>query len=154
MLNRHVSNDSKCLVTLNTSVYNLADPKEESVEILKTIVSNNKHICDVCLNNEINLKEALNEINLVKMDLIKFSNSTNTKQDIITKFSNYINRINLVRLFIYQINEVLDLSTQCKHYKYNLNIFDTINKKSNQLVEVIQNSIRKQSLNVNFIVLS
>ena len=70
------------------------------------------------------------------------------------KFSDYINRVNLVKIQLFEMKTNLDLlkSATCSNYNDNSKYYENIMKKANQLIEIIQDSIRKQNLNINFIV--
>jgi hypothetical protein len=139
--------------------YNLSYPDQESLEILSIILpdlAQKDEICDICLNNEKQLRDVYNEIVNIKNEIKEFSTHTNSKQDVIAQFAEYINRVNVIKLYLYDLINVIELlkSARCKNYESNNSIYNSIMRKSNNLVEVIQNSIRKQSLNVNFIIIT
>ena len=101
------------------------------------------------------LKKLNGEIHSIKRDMFTFSNNlVFTRQELIVKFSDYINRVNLAKIQLFEMKTNLDLlkTASCSNYDDNSKYYDKIMKKANQLIEVIQDSIRKQNLNINFIV--
>jgi len=139
--------------------FTISNPDQESLEILSNILpilTQRDEICNLCLNNEKQLRDVFNEIVNIKSEIKEFSTHTNSKQDVIAQFAEYINRVNVIKLYLYDLINVIELlrTSKCKNYESNNSIYTSIMKKSNNLVEVIQNSIRKQSLNVNFIIIT
>lgn len=103
------------------------------------------------------LKKLKEEIRAIKHDMFTFSsNSVFTRQELIVKFSDYINRVNLAKIQLFEMKTNLDLlkAASCSNYDDNSKYYDNMMKKANQLIEIIQDSIRKQNLNINFIVIT
>lgn len=103
------------------------------------------------------LKKLNGEIHKIKNDMFTFSgNSFFTRQELIVKFSNYINRVNLVKIQLFEMKTNLDLlkAASCTNFDDNSKYYDNLMKKANQLIEIIQDSIRKQNLNINFIIIT
>jgi hypothetical protein len=144
-------------------IYKITFPEEEDFNTISYILglqrdeNNFVKICNQCLDNSLHLKRLLLEIYDIQKDMISFSNKSNiTRQELIIKFSEYINRVNMIKIHLLELNSNLDLlkAVSCPNYEDNLNNFDSIMKKTNTLIEIIQNSIRKQNLNINFIIIN
>jgi len=144
-------------------IYKITSPDEEDLNTLSYILSlqsqqaNYHKICYQCLDNISFLKKLNEEIRLVKQDMFSFSNGfVFTRQELIVKFSDYINRVNMVKIELFEMRSNLDLlkASKCPNYDDNLKNYEGIMVKANQLIEIIQESIRKQNLNINFIVIT
>lgn len=159
----HTSN-----TTNTTSIrIKMTHPEEDDVDIftyyLKQLQnisvhsSNLEEVCSKCLNNIDYLNNLFTEVRAIKKDLKDFTNKTNSKQETIIKFSDYINSINLIKVELYHANFSLQIvkNAGCtRTYESNNEKFQATLKRANLLIEAIQDSIRKQNLNVNFIVIS
>ncbi len=124
---------------------------------LQNDVQNYQKICFHCLDNMVFLKKLNEEIRAIKKDMFTFSSiSVFTRQELIIKFSDYINRVNLVKILLFEMKSNLNLlkDASCSNYDENSKFYDNIMKKANQLIEIIQDSIRKQNLNINFIIIT
>lgn len=144
-------------------IYKITYPDEEDLYTLSYILSlqnkeeNYQKICFHCLDNIVFLKKLNQEIHSIKRDMFAFANnSIFTRQELIVKFSDYINRVNLAKIELFEMKTNLDLlkSANCSNYEDNNKYYDIIMKKANQLIEIIQDSIRKQNLNINFIIIT
>jgi hypothetical protein len=142
--------------------YSLCHPQQDQLDHLTIYMlglkSNNtkENLCYSCLDNTNLLKELLDEIKIIKQDLKLFNSDKNTKQDLIIKFSDYINKINLIKIELFKLTHLIEMlkRAECSMYKVNNDKFQAALRKTNQLIEAIQDAIRKQNLNVNFIVIS
>jgi len=144
-------------------IYKITYPDEEDLNTLSYILSlqsqdpNYQKICYQCLDNLVFLKKLNLEIHKVKYEMFTFSNDlVFTRQELIIRFSDYINRVNLVKIQLFEMKTNLDLlkAANCSNYDDNVKYYDGIVKKANQLIEIIQDTIRKQNLNINFIVIT
>jgi len=144
-------------------IYKITSPDEEDLNTLSYILKlqSNKEsfhkICYQCLDNLSNLNKLYKDIILIKEDMVNFGNNTVfTRQELIIRFSDYINRVNLVKIQLFEMNTNLDLlkSLNCPNHDDNLKHYEDIKKKANYLIEKIQDSIRKKNLNINFIIIT
>lgn len=142
--------------------YSLCNPKQDQLDELATYMlrlKSNKtkeSLCFSCLDNFNFLVGLLEEIKNIKQDLKLFKTDKNTKQDLIIKFSDYINKINLIKIELFKLTNLIELQKRvnCSIYESNNCKFQAAFRKTNHLIEVIQDAIRKQNLNVNFIVIN
>jgi hypothetical protein len=113
-------------------------------------------LCKSCLNQVEVLKFLQNEIKVIREDIFKFVNKTASKQDLVAKLSDQVNKINIIKINIHDIQPTLDLMKKinCTNFKENQKKFKATIKKAAGLVESLQNSIRKSNLNTNFLIIS
>lgn len=147
----------------NLVIYKISYPDEEDLNTLTYILGLQSQqpsfskICYQCLDNMDYLRRLSKEILSIKNDMISNTiNLTFTKQDLIVRFSEYINRVNLVKIQLFEMKSNLDLlkASYCPNYDENAKTYDSIMKKANILIEIIQDSIRKQNLNINFLIMT
>ena len=113
-------------------------------------------LCNSCLNLVKILKFLENEIKEIKKDILKFVNKTVSKQDLVAKLSDQINKMNIIKINLFDLQPSLDLmkSINCTNLQENQNKFNSTLKLATGLVESLQNSIRKSNLNTNFLIIS
>lgn len=113
-------------------------------------------LCNSCLNLVEILKFLENEIKVIKKDILKFVNKTVSKQDLVAKLSDQINKMNIIKINLFDLQPSLDLmkSISCTNLQENQNKFNSTLKLATGLVESLQNSIRKSNLNTNFLIIS
>jgi hypothetical protein len=154
--------DITIFTKFSTLTYKISDPDDEDVETIATIIRQQKdksvkdNICSKCLDNFNFISDLAKEIQLIKEELKKLSNVSTSKQELIIKFSRYINQVNIIKSDLYQLTNVIKIlkDAECANYNQNNDKFNLTIKSANQLVEAIQESIRKQSLNINFVIIS
>jgi hypothetical protein len=149
-------------IDYTTIIYKISDPEERDVETISSLILQQtdprvkENICKKCIDNSDFISDLNKEVSNIKKDLKEFTNGTNSKQELIIRFSDYINRVNLIKIDLYQLTNVVEIlrKVECPNYELNNKKYQETLKNANQLIEVIQDSIRKQNLNVNFIVIT
>ena len=134
----------------------------EDIEFLHLYFTNHndtlhkENVCSRCLNSTLTLQKIIEEISLIEADIVLLNNTIFTKQEYILKFSGYINNINFIKIELYKLRyiPIILQEIDCPQYKKETENFHLALRRTNLLIEVIQDSIRKPNLNVNFIVLS
>ena len=113
-------------------------------------------LCGDCLSQIEVLRFLQKEIKSIKNDIYRFVNITSSKQDLVAKLSDQINKLNIIKINIYDIQPTLDLMKKinCTNSGDNEKIYSITVKKAAGLVESLQNSIRKSNLNANFLIIS
>lgn len=163
LLNKNLSNANITLISNETDkyiMYKLTDPGDKINQISDLILQYNNEtrhsLCSKCLDNTKYIDVLYREVKSIKKEIKEFTNKTNTKQDIIVKFADYINRLNIVKINLNQLsgNQELLKKSNCSMYEKNNIVYQATVKSSGLLIEAIQDTIRKQNLNVNFIVIS
>lgn len=156
---RMLNTTSTANVTI-TKTFNLNFPLFNDIDIIVDYLKmkntyNNKFYCNMCLDPKTQLSKLLDNVMTVKNNLTNFNNVTESRHEVIVKFSEIINEINLIKMELLNLNVkvLLNEKLQCKDYNIYSEKFNNIMKTANQLIEVIQDTIRKQSLNINFIII-
>ena len=131
--------------------------KDKIKEYMKTKDEKYKEqICSKCLDQSELIKFLKNEIKIITSDIMKYASITNSKQDLVAKVSDKVNKINIIKFNVYYVKIILEImnSIGCIKFNENEKLFKNLLKQSNLIVEGLQNSIRKKNLNVNFLILS
>jgi len=155
------SNNETTMNNLTYKLIKLSDLNEEDhEEIFQYIQSTNKtykeKLCKTCFDQTKLLEFLKKELKIITQDIQVFVNKTNSKQDVVAKVADRLNRVNFIKFNTFFIKSLLKLTGKlgCNEFKENNRNLNLIMKNSNVLVEGIQNSIRKGNLNVNFLILS
>jgi hypothetical protein len=83
-------------------------------------------------------------------------NYTLLKQDVVAQFSNFINQANFIKIDLYRIVNKMEIlkRLQCNNYEENDFNYQSAMKGVNQLIETMQDAIRKQNININFVIIT
>jgi hypothetical protein len=113
-------------------------------------------ICSKCLDQLDLIKYVKNEVKIITDDISKHINKTISKQDVVVKISDQINKVNFIKFNTYYIKSSIKLmkELECPQYKSNHDMYKLLKKNTNTLVEGIQNSMRRKNLNLNFLIFS
>jgi hypothetical protein len=114
-------------------------------------ISFKEEVCLSCLNTTSTIQAINEEIKLIDSDIRSLNGTSMMRQEYILKFSEYVNKINQIKIHLFKLRFLPFLQKELNCTVDNIQISF---KKASQLIEVIQDSIRKHNLNVNFIVLS
>jgi hypothetical protein len=77
------------------------------------------------------------------------------KIELVEYFSDKINKVNLIKLNLENLRDIIKLQKEfdCEDYYTIIKYYEGSLKAANDLVEAIQNSIRKHNLNISFLVI-
>jgi len=115
-----------------------------------------KDICLTCFNQLEFLQNLKLKISLAIQEIKIILKKPVRKSELIEYFSDKINNVNLIKLNLENIREIVILQKEfdCPESEKLKNYYDDSLKAANNLVEAIQNSIRKHNLNISFLIIS
>lgn len=139
----------------------LSCPESKDLEKIITFIKlmnkgYKREICNTCFNHleflhnlKIKISLAIQEIKDILLKPVK-------KSELVEYFSDKINKVNLIKLSLENLREIIKLQREfeCEDYETINEYYEGSFKAANNLVEAIQNSIRKHNLNISFLVIS
>jgi len=130
---------------------------EKIINFFKLIHKDHKRdICNKCFDHIEFLLNLKNKISLAIQEIKDILVKPIRKSELIEYFSDKINNVNLIKLHLENLRDVFKLQKEfeCEGFETISKYYDGSLKAANNLVEAIQNSIRKHNLNISFLVIS
>lgn len=115
-----------------------------------------KDICNTCFNHNEFLQNLKIKISLAIQEIKDILLKPIRKSELIEYFTDKINNVNLVKLNLENLRDVIKLQKEfeCEDHETINKYYEGSIKAANSLVEAIQNSIRKHNLNISFLIIS